>query len=146
MSPKGARHEVVKKALQQFWIPRIVGTEFDVITETTLYVCDDEFFEPDFLFWPRSIALKDVTAASALLIVEVADTSLDYDLGTKALAYARHGLGELWVVNARSLETRVHLRPTASGYEEVSDQPADARLAPRAMPDLAVTLGELTLD
>ena len=146
MSPKGARHEVVKAALQQNWFPRIVGTPISLITETTLYVAKDEFFEPDFLFWPRSIPLKDVTAASALLIVEVADTSLDYDLGTKALAYARHGLGELWVVNARSLETRVHLRPTASGYEEVSDQPADARLAPRAMPDLAVTLGELTLD
>src|SRR5437773_12271484 len=89
MSPTGARHELVKKALQQYWIPKIIGTPIDLITETTLYVAKDEFFEPDFLFWPRSVALKDVTAASALLIVEVSDTSLGYDLGTKALAYAR---------------------------------------------------------
>jgi Uma2 family endonuclease len=141
MSPKGAR-----QALQQYWIPKVVGSKVDVITETTLYIAKDEFFEPDFLFWPRDIALKDVTAASALLIVEVADTSLDYDLGAKALAYARLGLREFWVINARTLETRVHLRPTASGYQESSDRPADAQLTPHAMPGLAVTLGELTID
>ena len=146
MSPKGARHEIVKAALQENWFPRIVGTSVSLITETTLYVADDEFFEPDFLFWPRTIALKDVTAASALLIVEVADTSLDYDLGTKALAYARHGLRELWVINARTLDTRIHLRPTSSGYEEVRDHPADAQLTPHTMPDLTITLGGLALD
>jgi Uma2 family endonuclease len=146
MSPKGARHETVKKALQQYWIPKVVGSKVDVITETTLYIAKDEFFEPDFLFWRRDVALKDVTAATALLIVEAADTSLGYDLGTKALAYARHGLREFWVINARTLETRVHLQPTASGYAEVADQAADAQLAPRAMPDLAVTLGKLTID
>jgi hypothetical protein len=84
MAPKGHRHEVVKAALQQYWFPRIVDSPIDLITETTLRVGQDEFYGPDFLFWPRSIPLKDVTAANALLIVEVADTSLRYDLGTKA--------------------------------------------------------------
>src|SRR5262245_23338907 len=80
MSPKGARHELVKKVLQQHWFPLIAGTEIDLITETTLYISDDEFREPDFLFWPRSIPLQGVTAGKALLIVEVADSSLGYDL------------------------------------------------------------------
>jgi Uma2 family endonuclease len=146
MSPKGARHEVVKAALQQTWFPRIVGSPLSLITETTLYVAKDEFFEPDFLFWPRSVALKDVTATSALLIVEVADTSLRYDLGTKALIYARLGLPELWVINAQTLETRVHLGPSASGYASAIDQPAGARLVPQAVPELAITLAELALD
>src|SRR5438477_11930753 len=63
MSPKGNHHELVKKGLQQYWVPKVVGTPIDLITETTLYISEDEFREPDFLFWPRSIALKDVTAA-----------------------------------------------------------------------------------
>src|SRR5215470_15268709 len=98
MSPKGNRHEVVKAALQQHWFPRIVGTPINLITETTLYISDDEFREPDFLFWPRSIPLKDVTAANSLLIVEIADSSLGYDLGAKAHTYAALGLPELWVI------------------------------------------------
>ena len=102
MSPKGARHELVKKALQQHWVPLIVGTPIDLLTETTLYVSKDEFYEPDFLFWPRCIAIKDIAAATSLLIVEVADTSIAYDLGVKAPTYAGLGLPEYWVVNARA--------------------------------------------
>ena len=40
MSPKGARHESVKKALQQHWFPLIVGTAVDLITETMLYIAE----------------------------------------------------------------------------------------------------------
>jgi len=146
MSPKGNRHELVKAALQQYWFPRIVDTPINLITETTLYVAKDEFLEPDFLFWPRSIPLKDVNPASALLIVEVADTSLDYDLGTKASLYASHGVPEYWVINAATLQTRVHRGPSPSGYADTAELAAGARLTPRAAPELAVTLSDLTLN
>lgn len=145
MSPKGNRHELVKKALQQCWIPLIVGSPVDLITETTLRVGQDEFYEPDFLFWPRSIPLKDVTAANALLIVEVADTSLRYDLGTKADIYSRLGLCELWVINADTLVTTVHrdLQPTR--YATVETKQPSERIEPTRAPSLAVSLGTLDL-
>src|SRR6185503_363226 len=122
MSPKGNRHELVKKALQQYWTPLIVGSPIGLITETTLRVGQDEFYEPDFLFWPRSIPLKDVTAANALLIVEVADTSLRYDLGTKADIYARLDLCELWVINAETLVTTIHREPQPTRYANVENK------------------------
>ena len=132
MSPKGSRHEIVKAALQQHWFPRIVGTAVNLITETTLYIAEDEFLEPDFLFWPRSIPLKDVTAGSALLIVEVADTSLRYDLGRKAAAYARLGLPELWVINAQTLVSTIHRKPEAAGYPDPRDAGPNDLLEPTA--------------
>lgn len=146
MSPKGARHELVKKTLQQFWFPLVANSPTDLITETTLRVANDEFLESDFLFWPRSIPLKDVTAASALFIVEVADTSHGYDLGMKALTYARLGLPELWVINAKTLDTRIHRLPSDAGYGETSDCAASALLTPQAGSGLAVSLGTLDLD
>ena len=145
MSPKGNRHELVKKALQQYWTPLIVGSAIDLITETTLRVGQDEFFEPDFLFWPRSIPLKDVTAATALLIVEVADTSLRYDLGTKAGLYARLGLNELWVINAETLVTTIHREPQPTRYANVENKQPYERIEPIRAPSLAVTLGTLDL-
>jgi Uma2 family endonuclease len=145
MSPKGNRHELVKTALQQYWFPRIVGSPINLITETTLYVAKDEFFEPDFLFWPRSIALKDVTAATALLIVEVADTSLRYDLGTKADIYARLDLCEVWVINAETLVTTTHRAPQPTRYANVENRQPNERIAPIRAPSLAVTLGTLDL-
>jgi Uma2 family endonuclease len=145
MSPKGVRHELVKKALQQHWVPLIVGSPIDLLTETTLYVSKDEFYEPDFLFWPRSIAIKDITAATSLLIVEVADTSIGYDLGIKASTYARLGLPEYWVINARTLVTSIHREPGSSGYRPPREAGPDEQIEPVRVPQLGVRLADLGL-
>jgi Uma2 family endonuclease len=146
MSPKGVRHEVVMHALQQYWFPLIAGSPVSLITETTLYIGVDEFREPDFLFWPRSIPLKDVTAGSALLIVEVADSSLEYDLLNKAPLYARLGLPEYWVVNANTLVTSVHREPGPAGYPNPRKARPDELLEPLNAPQLAVRLSALGIE
>ena len=145
MSPKGNRHELVKAALQQYWFPRIVGTPINLITETTLRTGQDEFLEPDFLFWPRAIPLENVTAAIALLITEVADTSLGYDLGRKAGIYARLGLQELWVVDANSLVTTIHRDPGPNGYADTRRAEPSQMLQPAQAPQLAISLAALGL-
>jgi Uma2 family endonuclease len=145
MSPKGIRHEIVKRALQQHWFPLIAGSPVDLITETTLYIGVDEFREPDFLFWPRSIPLGDVTPASALLIVEVADTSLRYDLRTKAPVYARLGVPEYWVIDAITLVTAIHRNPGENGYPPPREARPDELLEPQLAPQLAVRLADLGL-
>jgi Uma2 family endonuclease len=38
-------------------------------------------------------------AGDILLIIEVADTTLTYDLGTKVALYEQHGIAEVWVVD-----------------------------------------------
>jgi Uma2 family endonuclease len=145
MSPKGVRHERIKAALQQHWFPLIVGSPVNLLTETTLYVAKDEFYEPDFLFWPRSIAIKDITAATSLLIVEVADTSIGYDLGIKAPTYARLGLPEYWVINARTLVTSIHREPGSSGYPPPREAGPDELIEPLHVPQLGVRLADLGL-
>jgi Uma2 family endonuclease len=145
MSPKGIRHEIVKRALQQHWFPIVTGSPVDLITETTLYIGVDEFREPDFLFWPRSIPLEDVTPASALLIVEVADTSLRYDLGSKAPVYARLGVPDYWVIDARSLVTSIHRHPGPNGYPPPREAGPGDLLEPLLAPQLAVHLTDLGL-
>ena len=145
MSPKGNRHEVVKAALQQHWFPLIAGTPISLITETTLYISDDEFREPDFLFWPRSIPLKDVTAGCVLLIVEVADSSVGCDLGSKADAYAALDLRELWVVNANTLVTSIHRGPAPNGYPKPREAGPSELLEPQLAPGLPVRLADLGL-
>ena len=145
MSPKGVRHELLKSALQQHWFPLIVGSPINLLTETTLYVSKDEFYEPDFLFWPRSIAIKDITAATSLLIVEVADTSIGYDLGVKAPTYARLGLPEYWVINARTLVMSIHRNPGPSGYAPPREAKPGELIEPLLAPQLAVRLEDLDL-
>jgi Uma2 family endonuclease len=66
--------------------------------------------QPDVvLLRPRADRYYDShpTAADALLVVEVADTTLMYDLEVKRPLYARAGVAELWVVDINRRELHV---------------------------------------
>jgi Uma2 family endonuclease len=144
MSPKGNHHEVLKTALTIYWA-RQLPTDLLFTTETTFRLSEDTYLEPDFVFYPRATGWKGLDAATAKLVVEIADTSLAYDLGRKAVLYAAFGIAELWVINAVSLETRIHREPSPPGYRSVTDLRPSQRLIPQSVPALAVVLSELDL-
>lgn len=68
--------------------------------------------EPDFAVVPGSA--RDYLAGhpvTAMLVVEVADTSLTYDRTTKAGLYARAGVAEYWILNLCDRLLEVHREP-----------------------------------
>ncbi len=81
--------------------------------------------------------------ADLLLLVEVSDTTLPFDLNTKALLYARSSIQEYWVVNIRERQIHVHRTPTSSGYTDILVLSESAPLAPLARPDAMVVVGTL---
>ncbi len=58
------------------------------------------------------------TAADVLLLVEVADSSLAYDRGTKLALYARHGVPEVWIVDLAGRTIEIIQGPMSKGYLE----------------------------
>ena len=144
MSPKGNRHELLKTALANYWIPR-QPPNVRLAPETTFRVTEDTFLEPDFVFYDVATGLVKLSPTNALLVVEVSDSSLGYDLGRKALLYAAFGVRELWVLDAVRLEAHVHRRPGPEGYAEKRKASPTEAIAPLFAPDLSVTLGELSL-
>lgn len=144
MSPKGNRHEMLKSALTVYWA-RNLPEDLTVVTETTFRFTVDTYLEPDFVFYPKASGLKELSAATAKLVVEVADSSLGYDLGIKAGLYAGFGIQELWVIDAVKLKTRIHRQPTTEGYGSVVDAASGERIVPLLAAALAVTLSELKL-
>ncbi|MBV9065125.1 MAG: Uma2 family endonuclease, partial [Methylobacteriaceae bacterium] len=84
-------------------------------------------------------------ATTAKLVVEIADSSLAYDLGRKASLYASFGIAELWVIHAVNLQTRVHSGPGPAGYGSIRDLPSTETLVPQLEPALAVRLADLEL-
>jgi Uma2 family endonuclease len=106
----------------------------------------DTFVKPDILLHSRAIKTYDLQGAEALLVVEVAETSLSYDLKVKLPLYALHGVREYWVINAVTRVTSVHRRPAGKVYADTAELPPTARLVPSLAPQLAVSLNELALD
>jgi Uma2 family endonuclease len=72
------------------------------------------------------------------LIVEIADTTADRDLGVKRGLYARHGVPEYWVVDVKGQRIVQAWSPTMDGYAEQRD----IRLGDAVH---AVTIADLTI-
>lgn len=144
MSPKGNQHELVKVALARYWY-RNLPDAIELAQETTLYVNDIAFVEPDFVFYRKSTGLSDLKPASCLLVVEVADSSLRYDLDRKARLYATYGVRENWVIDAEKLITHVHRKADADGYSEIFEVAPANTLQLQFAPALNVALADLEL-
>lgn len=78
--------------------------------------------EPDFAILR---ALPEGTAPppseDVLLLTEVADTTLLYDLNVKALLYARAGVPEFWVVDLNGARVVRHTEPRDGRYTRVDE-------------------------
>src|SRR5580700_10675979 len=110
MSPKGSQHEVVKRALLDRWF-RARPEEVHLVPETTFRLSEDTYLEPDVVIYPRTAGIRGLGASNVLLVVEIADSSLRYDIGRKAALCASFGIRELWVIDAVRLTTRVFREP-----------------------------------
>ncbi len=144
MSPKGAWHETVKAELNLHWA-RLLPRETILVPETTFRIGERDFLEPDFVFWPRALGIPGLKPEVVQLVVEISDSSLAYDIGRKAAMYAALDIPDYWVINARSLVTRIHRAPAASGFAEITEHAAADLMTPKLLPALAVRLADLGL-
>jgi Uma2 family endonuclease len=81
------------------------------------------------------------TPPDILLLVEVADSSMDKDRETKVPAYARAGVPEVWLIDLGHAHVQVHRAPSAAGYQDVRTLSSRDRLTTPTVPalDLAVS-------
>ena len=83
------------------------------------------------------------TAKDALLVIEVAKTSLRYDAGRKLRAYARSGVPEYWIVDLVHRRLERYRAPHDLGYGQCDVFEPGASVAAQAFPDLIVDLADV---
>jgi Uma2 family endonuclease len=145
MSPKGRRHEIVREALA-FRFSRVAPEGVFVASEPQFNLAEDTYAVPDILARPAAIKTPDLRGGDALLVVEIADTSLAYDLQTKAQLYASHDVREYWVINAATLVATLHTEPSGASYATIREIGPGGLISPASAPALAVSLAALDLD
>jgi Uma2 family endonuclease len=104
-----------------------------VISQSPVILSDNSQPEPDLvLLKPRddrySTALPSPN--DVLLLIEVADTTLDYDRRTKIPLYARAGIAEVWLVNLKDNSIEVYREPSAAGYKLILRPAAEDSISP----------------
>ena len=106
-SPHAASIDLVSEELRS-----VFGKEVRVRVQVPFNIGQRSQPEPD-VYVVRG-GVRDFVKAhprSALLVVEIADTTLRADLGRKALLYARAGVPEYWVMDLNIGELIVHRDP-----------------------------------
>jgi Uma2 family endonuclease len=142
MSPKGARHEWLKIGLTRYF-GKACPDNVIFSQEPGWHIDAFTYLEPDFLFFPVGLRIEDVKPSDALLVIEIADTSYNFDLGAKAALYARLGVREYWVIDAAKRETHVHLMPKPDGYGAMRVYSEDLRLDPTLIRELSIIIADI---
>lgn len=82
--------------------------------------------------------------ADVFLLVEVSDSSVQFDREDKLPAYARAGIEEFWIVDLVEGAVEVYREPSSVGVYGVTTKatPGDS-VTPQAFPDVVISVAEL---
>jgi Uma2 family endonuclease len=126
MPPIGSLHGAVVDLLAERFITALHGMAL-VRIQGAIRLGNDSEPQPDVaLLRPRAdrYASEQPRAADVLLVVEVSDTTLKFDVGAKARLYARHGVPELWVADLTKRRLQMFRAPRGGKYGERSARAA----------------------
>lgn len=141
MSPKGPPHESAIEHLNELLVRGLAGRA-TVRIQSSFAASADSMPEPDVAIVPRG----DYSARHpeiAHLLIEVADSSLPTDRGTKATLYAACGVPEYWVVNVRDALVEVVTEIVRGVYTRVVPYRRGDSITPIAFPDLAIAVADV---
>ncbi len=141
MQAKSHIHELIKSALN-FKLARALPDSQWLGVETTIYLSETTFVEPDLVIYPRGMILETVKGADIVLAIEVSATSLAYDRAFKASLYARHKFQEYWVVDAPNRLTFKFAGPRGKSWRRREERGPDDVLTHPALPDFSIRLSD----
>jgi Uma2 family endonuclease len=148
MSPAGDGHVAVVAKLHYELGKRLDGRA--AVFDQSSFECGHRSLpEPDLVIapWPyERYYQRRPNATDALVVVEVADSSLRFDRTVKARLYGGHGIPELWIVDLPHRRVHVHTAPNPDGYATVTTLTPDDTIVPTTLPDVEIPVSELRLD
>lgn len=140
MSPHDPRHSNMIRVLTKLIVPLLPpGLELQV--QLPIAATENSQPEPDLAVTAVG-DYRDEHPRTALLVIEVANTSRPIDLGPKAQIYAAAGVVEYWVIDVVAHVVHRHLDPATPGYGE-STEHTTGRLRSTAVPEFEVDLDDL---
>lgn len=143
MPPQRSRHATAIQLAEQA-LHAAFPRGFAVRAQLPLALDDLSEPEPDLAVVsgnPRDY--RDAHPTAALLILEIAESSLDFDRGRKLRLYARSRIADYWVLDLMGETLEVYRQPTGDCYSHAAVLKRDQRIAPLAAPAHAIAIADL---
>lgn len=142
MSPEGPPHAAVIARLTRHFVLAVEGQGLGVRTQHPLRAESRSQPEPDLAVTPDAFSWRG-HPTSAVLVIEVAQTSLAVDRGRKAVIYARAGVLEYWIVDLAAMCVEVRREPGPDGYGATTSHGLGTSLTPAGFACPPVIVDEL---
>jgi Uma2 family endonuclease len=145
MSPVGPRHAVTVDRLHTLLV-RAVADPIWVRGQNPIALDSLSEPQPDIVLlrapWP-GFPQAHPRAADVVLLVEVADSSIDTDLGAKRELYARAGVLEFWIVDLTTDGVLVCRDPDGGRYASVTRVERSGVLSIAGLPGVSIAAESL---
>ena len=145
MSPIGSRHAACAKMLSAEFSDRVGGRAV-VSVQDPIRLGDDSEPQPDIaLLRTRDDFYSEAHPGpdDILLVVEVADTSLERDRKKTAEHYAKHMIPEVWIANLPEDCVERYRDPSEHGYADVSRYARGDAISPQLLPDVELQVDSI---
>lgn len=144
MSPVGIRHkDCVSRVVRAFY--KQLGELAQLESQQPLVVGNEEPIPDIFLLRPQSNFYQGQSfmVGDALLIIEVAESTLKTDQEIKVPKYARFSVPEVWVVDLNSDKVWVYRNPKDGAYTQIQALERGSSLSVQALPQVQLTVEDV---
>jgi Uma2 family endonuclease len=150
MTPQHSEHAAGIRRVEEA-LRAVFGHGFDVRVQLPLALAEHSEPEPDVSVVRGSFTdYERAHPGNAVLVGEIADTSLRFDRGAKASLYAAAGIPEYWIVNLVERVVEVRSQPGAdpsqpfhAGYAVASTYRDDESFAPLTSVGVRIRVADL---
>lgn len=145
MSPIGDAHSGCVIRLTMLFT-RLVGLAALVSVQNPIRLDNYSEPQPDLaLLKPRAdyYAQAKPTPAGVLLIVEVADSSVQFDRNVKVPLYARAAIPLVWLIDLNAGAVEAYSQPASSAYQQVQVMRRGDHLTIDSLPGLIIRVDDI---
>ena len=132
------------------WLSDHRGQEYVLRCQVTIHLAEGFTPDPDFILlryredeYRRG---NRPQASDVLLVIEIADSSLQHDLEEKSVSYARANVPELWVVDIPHRLIHRLTQPSREGYLSRTTATEEETISPELVPNLRLPVMEALPD
>ena len=140
MPPIGNRHQSGVDRLGETWILQLQGRAH-VRVQGPVRLDDGSEPQPDLMLLSRRDDFYETAhpgPSDVMLLIEVADSTLEFDRNEKLQLYASAGIPEVWIVNLRDRRVEAYTAPVDGAYTNIRHFEIGENVSPQHFPDIAL--------
>lgn len=145
MSPVGRRHAACVDRLTELFVLSFASKAI-VRTQNPIQLSNNSEPQPDLAVLRRRddfYATGHPKPDDIFLVVEVSDTTVDFDREVKIPTYAEEGIAEAWLVDLNAQTLEVYRHPKPSGYQSKQQFNRGQTIAVPGFPDVQFSIEQL---